>query len=335
MKISVIIPVYNASKFLDKCINSLLQAQIEEVANEIILVDDGSTDNSLQICEMYANSHKNIKVYSQENQGPSVARNLGIEKALGNYITFVDSDDYVEKDYLKEIYSVISTYPSVDIFVFGYFKVENNIKTEFFSFSKFNEIIENKGIKKLLLNTVEYNFLLFPVNKIYRKSLIMNSGLFPTNLRLGEDPIFNLKQFYNASNLVFINKSIYNYFYNINSVTSKKYKPNLINQMSDHFKTKLKFYESKPDLNNKFYFRDIARVNLEKTFYSFLQNILANPDSNFINELKNIRELELIKFGFKYGQLKDLSNMKQRLTLWLFKHRRYKILKLIYLKSLW
>ncbi|HLS70252.1 MAG TPA: glycosyltransferase family 2 protein [Chitinophagaceae bacterium] len=328
--ISTIIPIYNSSDHLGRCLDSLLTAQIDNVNNEIILVNDGSTDNSLEICEQYAKKHKNLKVLSQSNQGPSAARNLGIENAVGEYITFVDSDDYVEKDYCKEILSAHKSYPNVDIITFGYFKVENNKRKENYSVSKFDEIIHNKEIKNLLKNTVDYGFLLFPVNKLYKKSLILSSSLFPTNIRLGEDTIFNLKLFYNATNIVFVKKSIYNYYYNEKSVTSQKYKPDLIKRMAAHFQLKLDFYKCKSDLNNKLYFKDIGRINLEKTFYAFLGNSLANPNLDFIEELKHIRELDLIKFGFKYCEIKDINGVKRKTTLWLFKNRFYNILKLIY-----
>ena len=104
MLISTIIPVYNAEKFLCKCLDSLLNAQISEVTNEIILIDDGSTDNSLEICKDYESNHNNIKVFSQKNQGPSVARNVGLNKALGDWITFVDSDDWVDQKYFSSFF---------------------------------------------------------------------------------------------------------------------------------------------------------------------------------------------------------------------------------------
>lgn len=334
MKVSTIIPIYNSSKFLGKCLDSLLESQVDYLDNEIILVNDGSSDNSLEICDQYAGLHKNISVFSQENQGPSVARNLGIEKAAGEYITFVDSDDFVEKDYFKQIICAVKLYPNTEIITFGYYKVDNISRTEKFAVNTFDRLLNKKDIRLLLQDTIDYNYLLFPFNKLYKKSLVVNSGLFPTNLRLGEDTIFNLKLFYNASSAVFMQKSIYNYFYNLESITSQKYKPDLIKQMEDHFSEKLKFYRSNIDLNKEIYFKDIARVNLEKTFYAFLANLLANPNLNFVKGLKQIREVNLIRFGFEHCKISDVNGKKKRLILFLFKNRFYTILKLLYLKSL-
>lgn len=329
MIISTIIPVYNASLFLEKCLNSLLNAQIEGLDNEIILVNDGSSDNSLEICDQYAGLHKNISVFSQENQGPSVARNLGIEKAAGEYITFVDSDDFVEKDYFKQIICAVKLYPNTEIITFGYYKVDNISRTEKFAVNTFDRLLNKKDIRLLLQDTIDYNYLLFPVNKLYKKSLVVNSGLFPTYLRLGEDTIFNLKLFYNASSAVFIQKSIYNYFYNSASVTSQRYKPELIKQMEDHFSEKLKFYQSNIDLNKEIYFKDIARVNLEKTFYALLANSLARKDLKLVEELKSIRDTKLIEFGFENLNLMEIKKVQSRLILYLLKYRFYFLLKLL------
>ena len=312
----------------------MLTAQIDKVDNEIILVNDGSTDNSLEICEQYASKNKNIKVFSQENQGQSVARNLGIEKAIGEYITFVDSDDYVEKNYFKEIFTAQRLYPKIDIIVFGYFKVKNKNRTENYSITKFGKEFHKEDIKILLENTIDYNYLLYAVNKIYKKKLIISSGLFSTNLRLGEDTIFNLKVFYHSSSIIFVQKSIYNYYYNPDSVTNQKYRPNLIYQMEEHFQTKLNFYRSKSDLNKEVYFKDIALVNLEKTFYAFLGNILADQNLDFIEELKKIQNLDLIKFGFEHTVIMEIRGKKKKLILWLFKNKLYNLIKFIYLKKI-
>src|SRR5690606_35981737 len=120
--ISTIIPVYNTAKFLCRCLDSLIAAQPDELENEIILVNDGSTDNSLTLCQQYADKYNCIKVYSQNNQGPSAARNLGIKMAQGKWITFVDSDDWVDANYFSLIINYIDNYPTVDVFVYNYYK---------------------------------------------------------------------------------------------------------------------------------------------------------------------------------------------------------------------
>lgn len=102
-KLSIIIPVYNTSQYLPKCIESCLNQDLNIEDYEIILVDDGSTDNSLDIIRFYENNSKNIQVYSQENQKQGAARNNGLDKARGKYIWFIDSDDWIEENILKDL----------------------------------------------------------------------------------------------------------------------------------------------------------------------------------------------------------------------------------------
>ena len=108
MKISVIIPIYNAEKYLERCINSLLNQTYSDY--EIILVDDGSKDNSGNICDYYAYKYSNIKVIHKENGGSGSARNVGISKAKGNYISFVDADDYVKNNFLERMVELAYIY---------------------------------------------------------------------------------------------------------------------------------------------------------------------------------------------------------------------------------
>ena len=92
--ITIVVPIYNSSKYLSRCINSIINQTYQNL--EIILVNDGSTDNSLDICNEYANKDNRIKVIHKDNSGAAASRNVGINHAMGNYIAFVDSDDYIE-----------------------------------------------------------------------------------------------------------------------------------------------------------------------------------------------------------------------------------------------
>ena len=115
--ISVIVPVYNVEKYLDKCINSLINQSYNNL--EIILIDDGSTDNCGEICDKYALKDNRIKVIHKKNEGLSAARNLGISISKGDYIIFIDSDDWVDKEILLKLLNLIKKYNS-DIAVCDY-----------------------------------------------------------------------------------------------------------------------------------------------------------------------------------------------------------------------
>lgn len=112
IKVSVIIPVYNAEKYIEKCLDSILGQNFQDF--EVILVNDGSTDRSLEICKTVSNKNKCISVLDQENQGVSIARQKGINSASGQFIAFIDADDYVKRDYLEVLYKNAIEY-DVDI----------------------------------------------------------------------------------------------------------------------------------------------------------------------------------------------------------------------------
>jgi glycosyltransferase involved in cell wall biosynthesis len=106
--VSVIVPVYNSEKYLETCLNSLEKQTLDSI--EFIVIDDGSTDKSYEIMQKYAKKDKRFKIYSKENEGVGKTRNLGIKLAKGEYIGFVDSDDYVSNDYFGELYNVAKKY---------------------------------------------------------------------------------------------------------------------------------------------------------------------------------------------------------------------------------
>lgn len=137
-KVSVIIPAYNVEKFIEKCVNSVLDQSFSDF--EIILVDDGSKDSTPKICDELANKDSRITVIHKENGGLSDARNAGIRKSVGKYLAFVDGDDIVDKDYLKELYNLIT--------------MEDNIEVAFVSGVAFGENATPKGSKSTLSKVV-------------------------------------------------------------------------------------------------------------------------------------------------------------------------------------
>lgn len=126
-KVSVIIPVFNSSLYLEKCLSTIVNQTLKDI--EIILIDDGSTDNSLNIIKDYAEKYNNIKYKSKKNEGQAIARNLGIKMASGEFIAFVDSDDYIELDMLEELYNMAKS-KSSDIVVCDYVEEYSNKNVE-------------------------------------------------------------------------------------------------------------------------------------------------------------------------------------------------------------
>lgn len=145
--ISIIIPVYNVEEFIDKCIKSVINQTYKDL--EIILVDDGSPDNCGNICDKYAKEDQRIKVIHKENGGLSDARNIGIHNATGKYITFIDSDDYVELDYIEYLYGLIQKY-NVDISFCGYTVCYENRKHKTKALSKEYKYSKMQAYKEIL-----------------------------------------------------------------------------------------------------------------------------------------------------------------------------------------
>ena len=145
-KISIIVPIYNVSYYLDNCIESITKQTYSNL--EIILVNDGSTDNSNDICQKWEKIDKRITYINQKNSGVSVARNNGIKKATGKYISFVDGDDYLEINFIKTLYN-FTVKNNVDVSICDYYLITNQGKKEMNHFDK-TKIIDTKKNKKEL-----------------------------------------------------------------------------------------------------------------------------------------------------------------------------------------
>jgi len=217
--ISVIIPVYNAEHTLHRCIDSLLAQTFKDY--EIILVNDGSMDNSLDVCKSYADCHCNIKIIDQKNAGVSAARNIGIVSAKGEFITFIDSDDYVLPSYLEDFNSTKLT---ADIYVQGidYIFPHNNRTKHFFTYSEnlFN-LAENPDL--IVPSGILENGC--PVAKLFKKSIIEDNNLrFNQHLSINEDHLFVTQYYTHCTTFYLSDKVNYFYVYDINtsSLTKRK-----------------------------------------------------------------------------------------------------------------
>ena len=162
-KVSIIVPVYNVEKYLSKCLNSLINQTLREI--EILCVDDGSTDNSSKILENFVQKDCRVKVFSQKNSGQSVARNVAIEHASGEYLGFVDSDDWVDLDYFEKLYSAAKKY-NCDIACAG-FKRCKRFRSPIKKAYKETKVYSNINDKVLIDKLPEHNYLW---NKIYKRN---------------------------------------------------------------------------------------------------------------------------------------------------------------------
>jgi len=209
-KISIIVPVYNSEQYLSRCLNSLINQTFDDI--EVICINDGSADNSLQILNEYAKKDKRIKVFSQENAGPAKARNVGLENASGEYIMFCDTDDWYENNMCEKMFHAIATNDVDCVMCHTNFTWEDQLDYRKISDTYYNPVME--GIIKDDLYKI--NVLLW--NKIFKKSLIEQYHItFPTGFKHDDDCFWFKYSFFNRGMLI-IQDKLYNYVIRKNSI---------------------------------------------------------------------------------------------------------------------
>ena len=294
VKVSVIVPAYNAEKYIDKCLESLINQTLKDI--EIIVVNDGSKDNTLEKINKY--SDKRIKLLNlKENKGIGHARNEGIKKALGEYIGFVDSDDYVDKNMFEKMYEKASK-EKLDIVVCDFYKqIENTNQT-------IKEIIPNfknttlKNNSNLLLD-----INLAPWNKIYKRKLIVDNKIhFDEKLKY-EDVPFVVKSLDKAKNIGKINKCL-NYYvvHNKSETTIRDEKVfdiiKIIDQVRKYFKDKKNYNDVVDELT----IRILCNYNIQQRYqknkkirkkfikesFQYLEKNIPNYQNNNYFKKRNI-----------------------------------------------
>lgn len=188
-QISIIIPVYNSQKYLRECLNSIQAQEFSDF--EVLLIDDGSTDNSWAICEEFSADDSRFKAFSKENEGVSSARNLGIDEATGDWIWFIDSDDYIRKDAVEILQKAIEK-NETDGLIFGYQKVSPN-GNSIYMFDKKGKIItlnQNETLK-LMYQSVHYPYQGYVWSKLFKRSIIKKHKIkFNAEIYFNEDRLF-------------------------------------------------------------------------------------------------------------------------------------------------
>lgn len=206
--VSLIIPVYNAEKTLSRCIESILRNSFEQL--ELILINDGSQDDSLDIMRRYHDRHPEIiRIFSQQNRGVAKTRNLGISYAKHEYVMFIDNDDFIDRDYIQQHFTV-GLRAGADIVMSGYRRVGP----------------EDAMLHELRLHEGEWSkyMIMAPWAKLYRRAFLIENNLRFLDNNIGEDVYFNLQAINATENITIIDYCGYNWFYNEDSVSNSKQK---------------------------------------------------------------------------------------------------------------
>lgn len=212
MKLSIIIPVYNTANYLERCVNSCLNQNIKKDDYEIILINDGSTDNSLQLIRKTAENKINVSYYTQENRGLSETRNRGVRLAKGDYVWFVDSDDWIRENTLKDILDKCIKL-DLDAFQLGACNVLESKKKRIYT------VIENQVSTGLELMSLKNKFYVCVPFTIYRRQFLIDNDLYFYPRIFHEDCEFSPRSYYCAKKVSGTNQIIYYVYNNMNSIT--------------------------------------------------------------------------------------------------------------------
>lgn len=282
MKVSVIVPIYNSEKWIERCVNSILEQTYRNI--ELILIDDGSQDNSFEICNELAKKDNRIKLIHIENQGVANARNIGLENVCGDFITFCDSDDTYEKDFIEKLLNLYNESKS-ELCVSSIYVNQNGEKK-----------IHNApivGIYKDISPIINGWFNIYfggLWNKLYLTKIIKENNIkFPTDLSINEDSIFTLNYLKYVNSVNCSDNPIYNYIVeNTNSLTRS------FNEcMLDACEKTIESLSELAKLNNCY---DEEFINYCKYYYSnCLEKYVYSAFYNDISENKKKKIFNLLK----------------------------------------
>ena len=293
VKVSVIIPVYNAEKYLDDCISSLINQTLNEC--EFIFIDDGSKDNSIKIIQRYLKIDTRIKLIHQENQGVSAARNKGLDYSNGKFVCFVDADDYINKFLLEKIYD-IAIDNDLDMVIYNYNSELDGHKVK----SKIDLPVNKKLDRLYIENNILVKFIkddeLNSVwNKLYKNILIKEGNInFPNCMAIGEDRIFNINYLSRINNLMYIDYIGYYYREVKDSATRNILK-------HDYFKYEVDIFNS--DVLNNVLNLDFMQINKLK-----VKRLIDKVISYVYLYLKPNKT---ISFKYRYRYIRAMVNNPQ------------------------
>ena len=306
--VSIIVPVYNTEKYLSKCLDSLIKQTYKNL--EIILIDDSSTDNSIAICKDYQKKDERIKIYQKENGGPASARNYGLEKARGEYILFIDSDDYID---IKAVSLLIDNY-SEDTLVGLREKINNQ------------EVFQTKKLEYSALEFLKLNLLGKTPGRggccghLFKKSRIQNMR-FDETLYLAEDIVFLFEYTLKMNKVKYIKEPVY-YYYVINNNSLTRSSDNFIRKITSVYNV----FKQIDIITNKMLSKEIGNhqvIMLEKE----MRYIKTYEDMEEV--LKNIDKIKYQGLNIRYLFFSYLLNKKKIKLLLSYFNLRRKIKKKI------
>lgn len=278
-KISIIVPVYNVEAYLERCVESILKQTYTNL--EILLVNDGSTDKSGELCDKLALRDHRIRVIHKENGGLSDARNRGIDEASSNLIGFIDSDDYIDEDMYETLYRQMVA-SKADLSMCGHYDVYHQIPEKQVAEIKTWELMPEEAIKMVMEAKI---LSVTAVNKLYKKALF---GQLRFRIgKIAEDAFIMVDLIHQCSKIVATNEKKYYYVHRENSITTQKFSLKFLNVIEAYEQNAKIISENYPDLY------DVAIMRLNWAYFYVLDRLLV--DNGFKDKVLEDRLISYLK----------------------------------------
>lgn len=314
-KISVIVPIYNVEKYLRHCINSIVNQSFKDI--EVILVNDGSPDKCGEICDEYASNDSRIKTVHKPNGGLSDARNAGMEIANGEYICFIDSDDWIDTMMLEHLFSSLTS-QSVDISVCGFCTQYENNNFSISTSLKNNSMFKGtKEIEEAIFQLDSIGAFNIVWNKLYSLKIIKNNQIsFKKDGVPGEDLLFNCEYFKYINSVSFVNEELYYYIRRDEDTLVAKYRGNQYQQVKRFNKARKELY-------------DFYNMKSEKCERCYAKEYVANIFScvpNMYRKNSNLTNKQKIEFFHEIFMSEDLERYSSLLRVKSFHYSIFKVI---------
>ncbi|MGX7393409.1 glycosyltransferase family 2 protein [Carnobacterium mobile] len=320
--VSIIMPIFNVEKYLKKSIESVLNQTHQNI--ELILVNDGSPDDSVKICKYYEKLDQRVRVIDQENAGVGYARNAGLAIASGDYIYFADSDDYIEPNLIEDNVKIAEE-ATADLVVFGFF--EETLKADGnHTYSVKVPNLENTKTKEQFRNAFNSFYYFTPYalwNKLYKREYLKKAEIHFSKQKIGEDALFNQSVYLNLEKSAFNKKAYYHYVYREGSAVNH-YLKNRFEQeynVAQHFESLMNKWDKKnenQDLINREYWNAI---------YLEIKNLTSGEclmsQKEKVKRLKQIMEKQKLKEVIAVLDSEDEQNKFVKLLIMLVKNEKY------------
>lgn len=310
--ISVIIPMYNAGRYVEKCLQSIISQTYKNI--EIIIVNDGSTDNSQSICEAYAKQDNRIKLINTENRGAGSARNTGLEIAKGSYVSFIDSDDYICEDYYERLYGMIRQ-SGADIAIGRYERIPEH---DVMHFIQSDKIKECTSIEELLVlygeDEDKYINAVLVTNKLFKRELFGDNIRYPIG-RLIDDEFIIYKLIDKSKKIVYTDDVMYAYVQSDSSVMRTNFKEKRVYDTIDVYDEVYAYFRKKgnEELNKKILIRylsycvELAQKTSKSTIIDDKEKVYQYLKEKFEAKSEEAKEkIEIEKYKVFYQQFYEI-----------------------------